>query len=267
MPSIRVIVTRPAREAVRWVGDLRAAGIDAVALPLIEIAPLQDPAPVNAAWQRLSRYRALMFVSAAAVEHFFKQKEAVVPATSAQEAIDLIANQRCWATGPGTAAALRSVGLPDDRIDTPPPGAAQFDSEALWTVVRPQLQPGAGVLIVRGGDADGRPTGRDWLAREIAAAGGICETVVAYRRLPPKLGEAERQLAADAAHAPAVWLFSSSEAVVHLRQALPATSWRSACAVATHPRIAQAVNEAGFGTVVSSRPVLEAVVASIESLR
>ena len=122
MPSIRVIVTRPAREAVRWVGDLRAAGIDAVALPLIEIAPLQDPAPVNAAWQRLSRYRALMFVSAAAVEHFFKQKEAVVPATSAQEAIDLIANQRCWATGPGTAAALRSVGLPDDRIDTPAPG-------------------------------------------------------------------------------------------------------------------------------------------------
>ena len=34
MPSRRVIVTRPAREAARWVEALQHSGIDAVALPL-----------------------------------------------------------------------------------------------------------------------------------------------------------------------------------------------------------------------------------------
>ncbi|MGE3348297.1 MAG: uroporphyrinogen-III synthase, partial [Ramlibacter sp.] len=36
-------------------------------------------------------------------------------------------------------------------------------------------------------------------------------------------------------------------------------------AVATHPRIAQAAREAGFGVVCESRPALADVVASIES--
>ncbi len=49
-----LLITRPASEAARWVDDLRAAGVDAVALPLIAIAPLEDPAPLQAAWRRLS---------------------------------------------------------------------------------------------------------------------------------------------------------------------------------------------------------------------
>ncbi|MFS2055745.1 uroporphyrinogen-III synthase, partial [Variovorax sp. CT11-76] len=47
---------------------------------------------------------------------------------------------------------------------------------------------------------------------------------------------------------------------------LPATDWRAARAIATHPRIAQAARGAGFGTVRESAPLLEALVASIESL-
>lgn len=264
---MRVIVTRPAREAARWTGDLRAAGFDAMPLPLIEIAPLRDPAPVLAAWQCLPQYSALMFVSAAAVEHFFEPNKAAGPIERAQPAINLIAFPCCWATGPGTAAALRAAGVPAARIETPAAGAAQFDSEALWAVVGPQFQGGASVLIVRGGDVDAKPTGRDWLARHIEQAGGLCGTLVAYRRLLPTLDEAERHMAADAARPPAVWLFSSSEAVANLRDALPGTSWRKARAVTTHPRIGSAARAAGFGTVVDARPVLEAVVASIESLR
>ena len=40
----RAIVTRPAKEAQLWVADLRALGVDAVALPLITIGPVADPA-------------------------------------------------------------------------------------------------------------------------------------------------------------------------------------------------------------------------------
>ena len=40
--TARVIVTRPAREASRWIDALRAEGLDARALPLIAIEPVED---------------------------------------------------------------------------------------------------------------------------------------------------------------------------------------------------------------------------------
>jgi hypothetical protein len=83
MTTRPVIVTRPAREAVQWVEDLRAAGLDAVALPLIVIEPVADAAPLRAAWSHLADYAALMFVSATAVEHFFEHADAAVSLAAA----------------------------------------------------------------------------------------------------------------------------------------------------------------------------------------
>lgn len=250
-----LLITRPAREAARWVDDLRAAGLDAVALPLIAIEPLDDPAPLQAAWQRLSDYDALMFVSAAAAEHFFCGIDVRLPSTL-----------RFWATGPGTTRGLREAGVPASAIDAPPADAPQFDSETLWRLVAPQVRPGFRLLIVRGGDAAGQAAGRDWLAREITAAGGRCDAVAAYRRLPPSFGEAERRLAAEGASGAATWLFSSSEAIANLCRLLPTVGWQSARALATHERIAEAARAAGFGRVHVSRPSLAELVASIESL-
>jgi len=250
-----LLITRPAREAARWVDDLRAAGLDAVALPLIAIEPLDDPAPLRAAWQRLAECDALMFVSAAAAENFFRGIDVGLPA-----------RLRCWATGPGTVRGLREAGVPVAAIDAPPADAPQFDSESLWRLVAPQVRPGFKVLIVRGGDAAGQATGRDWLAREIASAGGLCDAVAAYRRLPPAFGDAERRWAAEGASGAATWLFSSSEAIANLCRLLPSVAWQQARAIATHERIADAARAAGFGRVHVCRPSLPAVVASIESL-
>ncbi|MGO4394806.1 uroporphyrinogen-III synthase [Variovorax sp. M-6] len=249
-----LLITRPAREAARWVDDLHAAGLEAVALPLIAIEPLEDPAPLHAAWRRLSDYHALMFVSAAAAEHFFRGIDLRLPT-----------HLRFWATGPGTARGLREAGVPASAIDAPPADAAQFDSENLWALARAQVGPGVRILIVRGGNAAGQATGRDWLAREIAAAGGACDAVAAYRRLPPPFGEAERRLAIDGASGAATWLFSSSEAIGNLRQLMPGVGWGAARALVTHDRIADAARDAGFGRVQVSRPTLAALIASIES--
>lgn len=252
MPSRRVIVTRPAREAARWVEALRHAGLDAVALPLMAIAPMPDPGALREVHAQLDRYAASMFVSAAAVEHFF------------EPARDLIVTGRCWATGPGTARALQAAGVPLERVDAPPHDAEQFDSEALWARVAPQVRPGAQVLIVRGGDADGQANGRDWLARRIEVAGGTVDTVVAYRRIVPAFTAADRQLALEGARGAAIWLFSSSEAIGNLCRALPEIDWHAARAVTTHARIAQAAQEAGFGSIRTSSPTVAALVASIE---
>lgn len=261
MTARPVLVTRPEREAVQWVADLRAAGLDAVALPLIVIEPVADAEPLRAAWRHLQDHAALMFVSASAVEHFFRYRDAD---SSADD--DVLASRRFWATGPGTTRALLRAGVPPACIDAPPPEATRFDSEALWERVQGQVSTGMRVLIVRGGDEAANPAGRDWLAKEIVAAGGHRDTVVAYRRLPPLFDVRQRQLALEGAQGRAVWLFSSSEAIANLLRAMPGTDWHAARAVATHARIGEAAQAAGFGALRVCTPLRDALVASIESL-
>lgn len=259
---MRVLVTRPAHEAQPWVQALAAAGHQALALPLIAIGPAPDAAAVVAAWRALPRYRGVMFVSAQAVRGFFAHRPAQAPQPPWP--------REAWATGPGTARALRAAGVAAAQIVSPAADAARFDSESLWPLVAPTLQAGQRVLIVRGADGTDATApggaGRDWLARRLQAAGLTVDFVASYQRLPPALDAAALQLARAAASDGSVWLFSSSEAVRHLRAALPQQSWQNARALATHPRIATAAREAGFGQVQTTQPTLEAVVASLESL-
>ena len=250
----RVLVTRPAREAARWARELGERGIDARALPLIAITPQPWGGALAKARQGLGGYQAAMFVSANAAQGFLEQ-----PAEPALPAI----STRAWSTGPGTTRALRQAGWPAGRIDAPPPDAAQFDSDALWALVRGQIRPGARVLIVRGGDAAGQPAGRQWLADQLRAVGAAVEQTVAYRRAAPALNAAERALAESAARDGSVWLFSSSEAIANLLAALPGQDWSAAAALATHPRIAQAAQAAGFGRVRAAPPALDAVAAAL----
>jgi len=249
----RVLVTRPLQEAGRWLSDLQARGFDALALPLIAIEPLKDAQALHAARTSAAGHDAWMFVSAAAVRHFLDG------ATGDQA-------PRCWATGPGTVAALQAAGVPPARIDAPADDADQFDSEALWARVHGQVRAGFRLLRVRGADADGRPAGRDWLARQVLAAGGQVDSVAAYRRVQPHWDAAQRAVAQAALSDGSIWLLSSSQALANLRLALPDADWSAARAVCTHPRIAQAAQAAGFGRVRVAKPPLDALAASIESL-
>ncbi len=257
----RVLVTRPEPEATRWTHALRSEGIEAEALPLIEIAPAIDRRPVHQAWQTLGQYAAVMFVSAHAVSQFFEQKPDDPSVGWSYPAIGTIA----WATGPGTTRALRRAGLAPQQIVAPPADAPQFDSEALWARVGDDVRPGQRVLIVRGSDAGGRAAGRDWLGEQLAGAGVVVDRVLAYRRRAPVWTAGQHALALAAASDGSWWLFSSSEAIGNLQRSLPDEGWRGARALATHPRIATRAREAGFGVVCESRPTLAELVASIKS--
>jgi uroporphyrinogen-III synthase len=252
---VRVVVTRPEPEAGRWVAELQARGIDAQALPLIDIAPAPAADALLEAWGHIDSFRAAMFVSGNAVKGFFAPMHVPWPPRT-----------RAWATGPGTRDALQAAGVPPAAIDAPGDDAPQFDSEALWRQVRGQVRAGDAVLIVRGGNAVGEPSGRDWLRDELEAQGARVETVVAYVRRPPAWHAGEQARAAAAAADGSVWLLSSSEAVENLVHLLPAQDWRRARALVTHPRIAQTARAAGFAVVHESRPTLEAVVAALESV-
>jgi uroporphyrinogen-III synthase len=283
----QVIVTRPAQDADAWVARLLQRGVQAQALPLIEIVAVTNSADIFAlqqAWTRLSDYSACMFVSSNAVEHFFMpfrvSKTALSQSIRAQAAIDSIAfnvpaSVRFLAPGPGTGAALVAAGVPVSQIDTPPPDAVQFDSEALWQVIGRRDWRGAKVLIVRGkGDASDSSagTGRDWLIQQWQSHGGKVDLVSSYERRAPQLSNAQIELAKAASHDGSVWLFSSSEAVANLtaQQGLKDVNWHSARAIATHSRIQAVAHAAGWRVVQLSRPSLPDIVdalASIESRR
>ena len=250
----RVIVTRPAAQAALWLRQLAARGIDAIAVPLIEIVPAPDPEPIRAAWAGLATRGLVVFVSANAVLHFFVARPA-----GATWPTPLLAA----APGPGTADALRAEGVSDAAIIEPAPDAPQLDSEALWQRLAGRDWQGASVLIVRG---DG---GRDWLAGHLAQAGATVDTVAAYARVAPQLSAEERRNVERAFADPEghVWLFSSSEAIANLEALAGAPGPTRSHAIATHPRIAARARQAGFASVSEVQPGLDAVVACIQSMR
>ncbi|MDO9073805.1 MAG: uroporphyrinogen-III synthase [Rubrivivax sp.] len=245
---MRLIVTRPAAQAADWVQALQALGQDAVALPLLDIAPVADPAPLHAAWRGLASAHFVMFVSANAVAHFFAQAPA---------GLDWPAGLRAGCTGPGTSAALRAAGVPAGSIVEPPAGAS-FDSESLWALLAHEDWAGRRVLVVRGEE------GRDWFADTLRAGGAAVDFVAAYRRCAPALDATAHALLAHALAAPAahLWLFSSSEGVAHLRTLAPGADWSRSRALASHPRIAQTARELGFAQVTLTAPAPAAVAAA-----
>lgn len=264
-----VVVTRPQPEADAWVTALRERGWSALALPLLAVAPPADPAEREALAQARAgwwRFDALMFVSGAAVHHFFGDGRLGTPPVDA--------HTRFWAPGPGTAKALAQAltrgGIAPDRIDSPSPAAAQFDSEHLWPVVAAQMGPGRRLLIVRGRSAGAQPgelpgSGREWLMRQCQAAGAQVSACVAYERRVCSLDGSLQAPWREAAQQGAVWLFSSSESLAALAPLGATVDWSRCAALVTHPRIGQAAQGLGFGRVVDTRPALDDVLRTLES--
>ena len=270
--TLRAIVTRPGQEADAWAAQIKRNGIEAVALPMIEIVAVPDRSQLAQAWKDLGAYDALMFVSSNAASHFFAARptEIASPWVSGNNA------PRAWVTGPGSRAALLAQGVPAKHIDMPAPTAQSLDSEALWLQVEAQIGAGTRILIVRGDKASeaadapapGSPSGqgRDWLAVQLQGRGAQVDYVVAYARRPPQWTADQRALVMQSLQGQDVWVWSSAEALGNLLSAFPGQTWAGAKAVATHTRIAQAARLAGFGKVALAKPGLAALCASIESL-
>jgi len=256
-----ILVTRPEPQASQWAQQLQGLGVQACALPLMEVGPPANPASVQALWQDLARHRCLMFVSPNAVQWFARQ----APMGSAWPDHTLLA-----APGPGTASAaleaLQNQGLCTQHVVSPAADSEQFDSEHLWPLLQGMDWAGQSVVVVGGGE-EGQPKGRQWLSEQWVLAGACVRTVVAYERHAPKWQAQHAALAQQAYAQPAAhaWLLSSSQAVAHLTE-LMGRPPAGALALCTHPKVAATAKAAGFTRVVDTRPQAADVALACQQL-
>jgi uroporphyrinogen-III synthase len=153
--------------------------------------------------------------------------------------------------------------------------------------------PAAPPAAQAGGEAEEGGVGREWLSLTLRGEGARVQALATYRRGLPPWGDEERAMWRQARAAPRghLWWFSSSEAIGHLQTLaalhgsnLPGTGavaaahpgagagvgaapWVDSPALATHPRIAEAAREAGFGQVIEVAPRADAIVAAVRALQ
>lgn len=226
-----LILTRPAAQAQAWARELAGLGVATRCLPLIETTAI--PGVQAEARRRAAASDWVFFTSPAAVAALFEGGWAWPEGL------------RATCVGPGTATALRAAGVPSAQLLSPPADAEQFDSEHLWPSLSAAAEwPGQRLLWLCG------EGGRDWLIQRLREAGARVELLPIYRREAPAI---DRARLAELLDAPALWLFSSSEAIAHLQQLAPAhTAWARLQALATHPRIAERAARLGIRCQVLS---------------
>ncbi|MFP3940323.1 MAG: uroporphyrinogen-III synthase [Thermoanaerobaculia bacterium] len=187
LAGVRVVVTRAAHQAPPTVLAFEEAGAAVELLPLLEVVPPEDSAPLDAALGALGTFAWVVFTSSNAAERVLSH-----PAWPAAQPPGL----HVASVGGATSEALRNRGVEPDLE------AADPRAEGLADAVRDRLAAGGGagrgsegstgrtpILLPQASDA--RPV----LAEELTLAGARVERVDAYaKRTPPEAPERARQV-------------------------------------------------------------------------
>ena len=174
LKGLRVLLTRPARQAAGITRLIQELGGQVSQLPLIEIEPIQDgpgSERIKSSILALDNYSAAIFVSTNA-------------ATIGMEWIDrywpqLPAGLSAYAVGPGTGTVLRQFPWPVHYPDT------GITSEDLLALPGMQDVRGKRVALFRG------QGGRELLAATLRERGARVDYIELYRRLEPRYDPAQ----------------------------------------------------------------------------
>jgi uroporphyrinogen III methyltransferase/synthase len=246
----RVLVTRPRADAAGLSAALRALGAEPVEIPTVRIAPAEDPAPLDAALDRLDDYDVLLLASARAVEALAERARARGVSLDRP-------SLRVACVGPRTARAARRHGLPVHLVPE------RADGEGLAGALARDLEPrGRRFLLPRS------EIGRDALPDALVAAGGAVDAVVAYRTLPEEAGRDDLNERLEAGALDALTFTSPSTVRNFLAMLRPAAREAAGrCVVAAiGETTAAALREVGLPPrVVPDRPEADALAAALAS--
>jgi uroporphyrinogen III methyltransferase/synthase len=223
----RVVITRAREQSGALAEKLRRLGADPIELPVIEIRPPADLAPLDQAIARLEAYDWLIFTSRNGVERFVERLDASGRDWRALRA-------RICAIGPATAEALQTLHL---KIDVLP---EEYVAEALLAALEPHDLAGKRILIPRALVA------RDILPETLRERGAQVDLVPAYETVVP--GDAAEKARDVFAAGPAPdWVaFTSSSTVKNLAKMVGAETLRSVRAASIGPVTSATLRELGL---------------------
>jgi len=274
-----VVITRPAAQAEALAQRVAEAGFEPLIFPAIEIEPVEDEAPLRAAFGRLEQYRLAIFVSPNAIDQAFLHlrrhfargwPDAVPVAVMGLGSLQALAANGIT-TGTHQIFSPLSVANADENGEAGAPSSTDdrqhFDSESLFEQIDVERLRGGRVLIVKGNG------GRPWLADRLTERGVLVEPVESYRR-KRHAPDTDQRIAIrklfDASAEP-IWLVTSSEAIAYLIESLReiggegAVAWLKAAPwVVPHRRIAENATAAGITNVVLSGSGDLAIVQALE---
>ena len=114
LEGIRVVVTRAARQAGPTGEAFEEAGARVELLPLLEVVPPDDPAPLASALARLPDFSWVCFTSPNAVEEVLRRRPGGAPDPAGGRAVGWPAGVRVAAVGSSTGERLRGRGIEPD---------------------------------------------------------------------------------------------------------------------------------------------------------
>jgi uroporphyrinogen III methyltransferase / synthase len=237
----RVLVTRPAHQAEALAAPLAELGAEILYQPAIKIRAVADSQPIEKVIDRLAEFDWLVFSSSNGVRHFFDKL--LAPVGNALPGVPrrdtrFLGKIKIAAIGPGTAEELARFHLNADVVPD------EFRAEALAESINREAT-GQRFLLIRAS------RGREILAEQLAAAGGIVEQVVVYESTDIEQPDAE--IAAQMAAGKIEWTTVTSSAIARSLVRLFGESLRKTKLASISPITSGTLREAGLEPVVEAQ--------------
>ena len=241
LAGLRIVVTRPREQAAELARRIEALGGKSIVFPLLEITPLPDQRPLQAAIARLHEFQLAIFISPNAAR---LGMQAILAAGK------LPASVRVASVGPGTSKVLHGLGVREVLAPQ-----LQFDSEALLALPELQEVKGWRVAIFRG------ESGRELLGDTLQARGASVEYVGCYQR-----GKPQQDVSPLLVNLPDAITASSSEALGYMGEMLGEAGKKKFANVplfVPHERIAQSAKTLGWRNIIATAGADDGLLAGL----
>jgi uroporphyrinogen III methyltransferase/synthase len=190
----RIVITRDRSQAAELAAKLHALGAEPVELPVIEIRPAANTAPLDRAIGELETYHWIIFTSVNGVRYFLDQLD------RSHRDLRALKAQLC-AIGPATRSALEQLHL---KVDLVP---EEYVAESLVAAFGTIDLSGKRVLLPRAAVA------RDVVPERLSIRGARVDVVEAYRTVIPEDAAARAREVFSGSRRPHWITFTSSSTV------------------------------------------------------